>query len=59
MALAEVVEQVYKTVLHEEVCHLLITRAPRLVEVHVNFPKYDGDLEMFQGLLQVWQVLEH
>ena len=53
MALAEVADQVYETVLRKEIRHLLSPRAPCLVEVHVQVPKDDGFLEKFQGLLQV------
>ena len=49
--LAEVAEQVYDTVLHEKSRHLLSPQAPRLVEVHIQAPKYNGFLETFQGLL--------
>ena len=50
-ALAEVADQVYETVLHEEVYHLLVPRNPHQVEVHVQDPKDDGVLETFQVLL--------
>ena len=58
-ALVEVADQVYETVLREEVRHLLDPQAPFLVKVHVQVPNGNGVLETFEGLLQVWQVLEH
>ena len=58
-ALEEMVDQVYETVLHEEVHQLLYLWDIRLVEVHIQVPKDDGVLEKFQGLLQVRQVLDH
>ena len=51
MALAVVTDQVYETVLHNKVCHLLAPQDPRLVEVHIQSPKDNGFLETFQGLL--------
>ena len=57
MALAEVAEQVYETVLREEVRHLLALRAPPLVKFHVKLPKDDCVIETFQSLLQVRKVL--
>ena len=40
-ALAEVADQVYETVLHEEVCHLLDLRDTCLIEVHIQVTKED------------------
>ena len=57
-ALAEVVDQVYEIVLYEEVRHSLDLRDPLLVKVQFQFPKYNGVLEKFQGLLQARQVIE-
>ena len=57
-ALAKLADQVYETVLSEEVYHLLSLQVPRLVEVYVQFPKDDGVLETFQDLLQVRKVPE-
>ena len=57
-SMVEVADQVYKIVLRKEVRHSLAPRALRLIEVHVQFPKYNGVLEIFQGLLQVRQVLK-
>ena len=54
----EVADQVYETVLREEVRHYLALRAPRLVKVHVQITKYDGALETFQVLLQVRKVFK-
>ena len=56
--LAEVVDQVYETVLHEEVHHLLAPWAPRFVEVHVQVVEDNGVHEVLQGLLQVRQMLQ-
>ena len=55
--LAEVADQVYETVLHEEVLHLLDTRYPCFFEVHVQVPEDNGVSEVLQGLLQVRHVL--
>ena len=57
-ALTEVADKVYETVLHEEVRHLLAPWDPCLVEVHIQVPRDDGLLEMFQGLLQVRRLLK-
>ena len=57
-ALAELADQVYDTVLYEEVCHSLAPRAPRFVEVHVQFPEENGSPEALQGLIQVRQVIQ-
>ena len=51
-------DQIYETVLHKEVRHSLSPWDPCLFEVHVQVPKDGGFFEMFQGLLQVQQVLE-
>ena len=56
--MAEVADQVYETVLREEVRHLLAPRDPRFVEVHVQVSKDNGFPESLQGLLQVGQVLQ-
>ena len=39
MALAEVADQVYDTVIREEVRHLLNLQAPHFFEVHVQLPE--------------------
>ena len=56
--MAEVANQVYKTVLREKVRHSLAPRAPRFSEVHVQVSKENGVPESLQGLLQVGQVLQ-
>ena len=53
MALAEVSDQVYESVLHKEVRHFQAPPTPCLVEVHVQVSKENGVLEKFKGLLQV------
>ena len=57
-ALAEVADQVYETILREEVRHSLAQQAPRFAEVHVQVPEDNGFPEALQGLLQVRQVLQ-
>ena len=56
--MAEVASQVYTTVLHEKVRHLLDPQAPCFVEIHVQVPKDNGVPEALQGLLQVSQLLQ-
>ena len=58
MVLAEVADQIYDTVLHKEVHHLLSPWAPRFVEGHVQVPEEHGVHEGLQGLLQVRQMLQ-
>ena len=50
-------DQVYETVLRKEVRHSLAPQTTCLFKVRVQFPKDNGVLETFQGLLQVRQVL--
>ena len=57
-ALSEVPDQVYETVLCEEVRHALAMQDPRFIEVHVQTPKVNGAPEALQGLLKVRQVLQ-
>ena len=57
--LVEVADQVYETVLREEVRHLLDPWDPRFVKVHVQFPDDNGVPEALKGLLQIRQVLQH
>ena len=59
MALAEVADQVYETVLRKDVCHLLAPWAPCSVDVHVQVPEENGFPEALQGILQVRQMLQH
>ena len=42
MALTEVADQVYDTVLHKEVCHSLDPRSPCFVKVQVQALMYNG-----------------
>ena len=56
--LVEVANQVYETVLHEEVQNLLTPWSPLFIEVHVQVPKDNGVPEALQGLLQVSQMLQ-
>ena len=49
MALLNVADQVYKTVLCKEVRHLLDLRAPHLVKFHGQVPKDDCVLETFRA----------
>ena len=58
MALSEVADHVYDTVLCKEVRHSLDPRAPCFVEVHVQVLENYGVPEELQVLLQVRQVLQ-
>ena len=57
--LAEVVDQVYDTVLRKEVRQLLSPQDPHFVKVHVQVPEDNGVPEALQGLLQFRQVIQH
>ena len=57
MALAEVADQVYETLLRKEVYHLLSPQDPRFVEVHVQVSEDNEVHEFLQDLLQIKQVL--
>ena len=59
MALLEVLDQVYETILSEEVRHTLAPQAHRFVEVHIQIPKYNRVPEALQVLLKVRQLLQH
>ena len=52
VALAEVSDRVYETVLHDKVPQSLVLQAPRLVEVHIQAPKYNGVPEALQQQLR-------
>ena len=57
-ALSEVADQVYDTILREEVCHPLAPQDPCFVEFHVQVPEDNGVPEALQGLLQARKVLQ-
>ena len=54
--LAEVLDQVYETVLGKDVRHLLAPRDSCFVEVHIKTPKENGVLGALQCLLKFRQV---
>ena len=58
IALAEVADHFYETILREEVRHSLDTRAHRFVKFHMQATKDNGFPEEMQGILQVSQVLQ-
>ena len=58
IALVEVVDQVYETVLRKEVRHLLAPRDPRVVKVDVQVPDDNGVPEALRGLLWFGLVLQ-
>ena len=57
--MSEVSDQVYETVLREEVRHVLDPRSPRFIEVHVQIPKDNGFPEALQVHLKFIQLLQH
>ena len=57
-ALSELSDQVYETVLYEEVQHALDPQDPHFVKVHVQVPKDNGVHESLQGFLKVRQVFQ-
>ena len=56
--MAEVTDQVYDTILHEEVRHSLALWYHCFTEVHIQVTGENGIPEVLQGLLQVRQVLQ-
>ena len=52
-------DQVYETLLREEVQHMLVPQDTRFFEVHVQIPRDNGVPEVIYGLLKVRQVFQH
>ena len=52
-------DQVYYTLLREEVRHTLAPQDPCFVEVHVQVPRDNGVPEVLQGFLKVRQMFQH
>ena len=57
--MGEVADQIYETVVSEEVRYLLAPQDPRFFEFHVQVPEDNGVSDALQGLPQVSQVLQH
>ena len=53
MAISEVPDQVYETVLYEEDRHALASQDLRFTKVHIQIPKKNEAPEELQGLLKV------